>query len=68
MRTYLLLAAKNIQISMAKNVRIMTYETSTKNISFIAGLDSTTNNTAHHKRSTVHSQQKVEGKREVGSE
>lgn len=37
---------------MAKNVRIMTYEISTKNISFIAGLDSTTNNAAHHKRLT----------------
>lgn len=30
---------------MAKNVKIITYESSTKNISFIAGLDSTPNKT-----------------------
>lgn len=43
---YLLLAAKNIQVSIAKNVNIITYETSTKNISFIAGFDRTPNKTA----------------------
>lgn len=43
--SYLLLAAKNIQISMATNVKIITYETSTKKISFIAGFDRITNKT-----------------------
>lgn len=44
-QTYLLLAAKNIQISMTKNVNIITYDTSTRNISFIAGFDRTANKT-----------------------
>lgn len=48
--TYLLLVAKNIQISMTKNVKMITYETSTKKISFIAGFDSTTNKTAREKK------------------
>lgn len=43
--TYLLSDAKNIQISIAKNVKIITYETSTRNISFIAGFDNTANKT-----------------------
>lgn len=45
--SYLLFDAKNIHISMAKNVNIITYETSTRKISFIAGLDKTANKTGN---------------------
>lgn len=47
---YLLLAAKNKQISIAKNVNIITYETNTRNISFIAGFDKTANKTVRKKQ------------------
>ncbi len=47
---YLELEEKNMQISMMKNVPIITYDTSTKNISFIAGFESTTNVTEIYKK------------------
>lgn len=36
---YLLVDVTNMQISIAKNVPMMTYETSTRNISFMAGFE-----------------------------
>lgn len=45
-QSYLLRTAKNIQVSIAKNVNIITYDTNTRNISFMAGLDKIANKTA----------------------
>lgn len=55
-----------MQISMAKNVRMMTYETSTRNISFMAGFDSTTNSTAPQALNDSHSDTNLGEKKNNG--